>query len=52
MAEPDQQRDPEETEYGSLSVEDDTDGTTDPADLAGTEGTAATPPDAADGEPA
>ena len=38
MTHPDDQRDPEPTEYGSLSVEDDTDGTTDPADLAGTAG--------------
>jgi hypothetical protein len=38
MARFDQQDDSEEPEYGSLTVEDDTDGTTDPADLAGTAG--------------
>jgi hypothetical protein len=36
MAGTDQQRDPDDPEYGSLTVEDDPDGTTDPADLAGT----------------
>jgi hypothetical protein len=36
MADPDQQRDPDDRERGSLTVEDDPDGTTDPADLAGT----------------
>jgi hypothetical protein len=42
----DQQRDPDDPEYGSMSVEDDPEGTTDPADLAGT----ATPADADVGE--
>jgi hypothetical protein len=36
VADLDQQRDPSEPEYGSLSIEDDAEGTTDPADLAGT----------------
>jgi hypothetical protein len=36
MADFDQQRDPDEPDYGSLTVEDDSEGTTDPADLADT----------------
>jgi|tagenome__1003787_1003787.scaffolds.fasta_scaffold16616616_1 hypothetical protein len=36
MAGSDQQRDPDDPEYGSLTIEDDPAGTTDPADLAGT----------------
>jgi len=34
MTDPDQPRDSDEPEYGSLTVEDDPGGTTDPADLA------------------